>query len=49
MSIWQLAIVRRYLHCLKVDGDVEENQCGCKQCNGRIKCSPGQATQMKFC
>lgn len=49
MSIWQLASVRRYLHCLKVDGDGEENQCGCKQCNGRVMCSPGQATQKKSC
>lgn len=49
MSIWQLASVRRYLHCLKVDGDGEENQCGCKQCNGRVMCSPGQATPKKSC
>lgn len=49
MSIWQLASVRRYLHCLKVDGDGEENQCGCKQRNGRVMCSPGQAMQKKPC
>lgn len=49
MSIWQLVNVRRYLHCLKVDGDGEENQCGCKQCNGRVMCSPGQATPKKSC
>lgn len=44
ISSWQLAD-RRYLHCLKVDGDGEENQCGCKQCNGRAMCSPGRAQQ----
>ena len=49
MSIWQLVSVRRYLHCLKVDGDREENQCGCKQRNGRVMCSPGQAMQKKPC
>lgn len=49
MRIWQFASVRRYLHCLKVDGDGEENQCGCKQCNGRVMYSPGQAAQTKSC
>lgn len=44
MSIWQLVSAGRYLHCLKVDGDGEENQCGCKQCNGRVMRSPGQET-----
>lgn len=49
MSISQFASVRHYLHCFKVDGDGEENQCGCKQCNGRVMCSPGQATPKYSC
>lgn len=32
-----------------MDGDGEENQCGCKQCNGRVMCSPGQTTLTKSC
>lgn len=49
MRIWQLVSIGHYLHCLKVDGDGEENQCGCKQCNSRVMCSSGQATVKKSC
>lgn len=49
MSIWQLASVRHYLHCLQVDGDEDENQCGCKQRNGGVMCSHGKATTKKSC
>lgn len=47
MRIWQQASVGHYLHCLKVDGYGEENQCRCKQPNGRVMCSPGREAPEK--